>query len=127
MRKAVLFDVFAYRCSYFNGEDEESNGYGCTHPENNSEGCYCHRCPLGIEAEQQDLTDRKHPDAVKEEIDWDGLCECGEVAEGEYLLVNIGGTASSEEKEALYSYERYMHRYNKKWLDGHGIANSLVG
>lgn len=133
MRKAVLFDEFSYNCQFFNGE--VANGYGCEHPEQRetTEGdgkevgcCFCHTCPLGIEAEQEDLTDKEHPDAVKDEIDWDGLCEDGEVTEGEYLLVDIGETATEEEKQAMYSYERYMHRYDKKWLDEHGIENSLA-
>lgn len=126
MRKAVLFDDFAFQCPFFNGEDEDSNGYGCNHTDNDSEGCFCCTCPLGIEAEQEDLTDKNHPDAVKDEIDWDGLCECGEVTEGEYLLVDIGDTQTEDEKNALYAYERYIHRYDKKWLDEHGIANGLV-
>lgn len=133
MRKAVLFDEFSYNCQFFNSKT--ANGYGCNHPEQREtteeDGkevgcCFCHTCPLGIEAEQQDLTEREHPDAVKDEIDWDGLCEGGEVTEGEYLLVDIGETATEEEKQAMYSYERYMHRYDKKWLDEHGVKNSLA-
>lgn len=125
MRRAVLFDEFSYQCDFFNSDDEETNGYGCNHLKQSGERCYCHTCPLGIEAEQQDLTDKNHPDAIQYEIDWDGLCEDGEVAEGEYLLVNVGEDATDEEKQAVYNYDRYMHRYDKKWLDEHGIANSL--
>lgn len=80
--------------------------------------CYCFSCPLGIEAEQEDLSEKT--------IDWDGLCECGEVTEGEYLLVDVGNEATDDQKNALYSYERYIHRYDKKWLDAHNIPNSLV-
>lgn len=127
MRRAVIFDEFAYQCPFFNSEDAENNGYGCDHPKNNPDGCYCHACPLGIEAEQEDLTDTEHPDAVKDTIDWDGLCEDGKVAESEYLLIDIGEAASEDEKKALYSYELYRNRYNKKWLDEHGITNSLAG
>lgn len=132
MRKAVLFDEFSYNCQFFN--IKTVNGYGCDHPEQRETieedrkevgCCFCHTCPLGIEAEQQDLTEREHPDAVKDEIDWDGLCEDGEVTEGEYLLVDTGETATEEEKLAIYLYERYIHRYDKKWLDEHGIANGL--
>lgn len=126
MRRAVLFEDFAYHCPYFNDDDETNNGYGCNHKENDSEGCYCHTCPLGIEAEQEDLTDKEHPDAVKDDIDWDGLCECGEVYEGEYLLVNTDADKSEDAKNALYTYDRYMHRYDKEWLDAHNIANGLV-
>lgn len=84
--------------SFFNSK--VGNGYGCTHPE------------------QEDLSEKT--------IDWDGLCECGEVTEGEYLLVDVGNEATDDQKNALYSYERYIHRYDKKWLDAHNIPNSLV-
>lgn len=132
MRKAVIFDEFASQCPYFEGDTDVNNGYGCTHPKRKKyEGeevarCYSYLCPLGIEAEQQDLTDREDPSAIKEYIDWDGLCEDGEVMEGEYLLVAAGESASEDERNALYAYEKYIHRYDKKWLDAHGIPNSLV-
>ncbi len=45
--------------------------------------CYCFSCPLGIEAQQEDFNNG--------EIDWDGLCEDGEVSECEYLLVEVEG------------------------------------
>lgn len=139
MRRAVLFEEFAYQCPFFYsfGKGKINNGYNCKHPEQRHvedtgyKGkkkcgcCYSFSCPLGIEAEQQDLTDKQHPDAVKDEIDWDGLCENGIVYEGEYLLVYEGEDAAQDEKDALYSYDLYMHRYDKKWLDEHGIANSL--
>lgn len=126
MKKAVTFDDFSFCCPFFNSK--VGNGYGCTHPEQeeidkDAEGkeygkCYCFSCPLGIEAEQEDLSEKT--------IDWDGLCECGEVTEGEYLLVDVGNEATDDQKNALYSYERYIHRYDKKWLDAHNIPNSLV-
>ena len=121
MRRAVLFDDFAYQCPFFNPENND--GYGCNHPEQRETReeskkevgcCFCFSRPLGIEAEQEDLTDREHSDAIKDEIDWDGLCEDGEVTEGEYLLVNTGEDATQDEKNALYSYDLYMHRYDKK-------------
>lgn len=135
MRKVVLFDDFAFQCQFFNGNTDVNNGYGCNHPEQdntnedengNERGCcYCCSCPLGIEAEQEDLTDKEHPDAIKDEIDWDGLCEDGEVTEGEYLLVNVDEDATEDEKQALEAYEIYMHRYDKEWLDAHAIVNGL--
>lgn len=135
MRKAVIFDDFAFQCQFFTAETGVNNGYGCNHKEQREtvevdgkeQGCcYCHTCPLGIEAEQEDLTDREHPDAIKDEIDWDGLCEDGEVTEGEYLLVDTGDTATEDEKTALFNYDLHMNRYNKEWLDAHGIENELV-
>lgn len=132
MRKAVLFDEFSLQCPF--GDININDGYGCGHPDQKEiiekSGkeygcCYCHTCPLGMEAEQQDLTDKDHPDAVTEEIDWGGLCEDGEVTEGKYLLVEIGENATKEQKRAMWNYELHMNRYNKQWLDDHGIANSL--
>lgn len=125
-RKAVTFEDFSHCCPFFNSKI--GDGYGCDHPlqeekDTDAEGkeygkCYCCSCPLGIEAEQEDLTSN--------EIDWDGMCEEGEVNEGEYLLVDVGDEATEDQKNALYSYERYMHRYDKKWLDEHNIPNSFV-
>ena len=133
MRKAVLFDEFAYQCPFFTGGLERNGGYGCTHPgqEDKEEGeaaggCHCHTCPLGIEAEQEDMTEPEHPDAIKDGIDWDGLCGSREVLEGEYLLVDIGDTATEDEKTALYCYERYMHRYDEEWLDTHDSRTHLA-
>ena len=132
MRKAVLFDEFSLQCPF--SDININDGYGCDHPDQKEiiekSGkeygcCYCHTCPLGIEAEQQDLTDKESSDAIQDEIDWDGLCEEGEVIEGEYLLIVSDETATEAQKEALYYYDRYMHRYDRKWLDEHGIDNSL--
>lgn len=129
MRKTVLFEEFASRCPYFYSYEKEyiNNYYNCNHPQQEeaeeadsgeSVGkCYCFSCPLGIEAEQEDSEDKT--------IDWDGLCEDGMVYEGEYLLVEIGEEATEEQKQAMWNYELYMNRYNKKWLDDHGIENSL--
>lgn len=137
MRKAVLFEEFASQCPYFCSYEKEyiNNYYNCNHPqqeevEETDSGesvgkCYCFSCPLGIEAEQKDLIDKSHPDAIQEEIDWDGLCEDKEVCEGEYLLVEVGEGATDEQKQAMWNYELHMNRYNKKWLDEHGIANSF--
>lgn len=133
MLKAVLFDEFAYCCQYFNSET--AGGYGCDHPqqqetrEENGEEvgcCFCWSCPLGCEAEQEDLTDPEDPDAVKDNIDWDGLCEDGEVAESEILLICADDEATEDQKKALADYELYLHRYDKKWLDEHGIINALA-
>ena len=67
------------------------------------------------------MPEKEHPDAIKDEIDWDGLCEDGEVTEGEYLLVEIGEKATEEQKKAMWNYEVYLHRYDEKWLNEHGI------
>lgn len=125
MRQAVVFDDFAFRCQFFNGETEVNNGYGCDHPkqentnedeDGNEQGCcFCHSCPLGVEAEQEDI---ENPE---QEINWDGLCKDGEINESEYLLVEVGTDSTEEQKQALCAYERYMHRYDKKWLEEHNI------
>jgi len=66
--------------------------------------CYCWSCPLGIEADTEALS---NPD-----IEWDGLCSEGEVAESEYILVNVCPDTTEDEKAAWDSYERYIHRYD---------------
>ncbi len=123
MRKAVLFDEFACCCKFFNSKTQD--GYGCTHPDQTmtrleddrkTGRCFCWSCPLGIEAEQEDLG--------RTDIDWDGLCEDDEVAEAECLLVNTGADAAEEDKHALDAYERYLHRYDKKWLNAHKSEDS---
>ncbi len=95
MKKAVLFDEFSLQCPYFYSYEKEciNNYYNCKHPKQEetkeSESgekigmCYCFSCPLGIEAQQEDFNNG--------EIDWDGLCEDGEVSECEYLLVEVEG------------------------------------
>lgn len=136
MLKAVIFDEFSYRCQYFNSSIDVNNGYGCDNPLQEEKVdingkeygcCYCYSCPLGIVAEQQDLSDKNNIDAVNEDIDWDGLTQDDEIGEDEYLLVKQDDDASEDEKEALYNYELHMHRYDKKWLDNHGIENGICG
>lgn len=124
-RKAVTFDDFSRICKYFTSDVDVNNCYGCTHPvqeekrEDNhgkEQGCCnCWNCPLGIEAEQEDI------DSSDTKIDWDGLCSDGEVYEGEYLLVDCDDDASDDQKEALARYERYIHRYDPEWLKNHPI------
>lgn len=129
MRKAVLFENFSLNCPYFNRQ--KADGYGCEHPsqeetdvfDGKEEGrCFCFSCPLGIEAEQEDIDNPEY----SKNIDWDGLCDDGEVTEGEYLLVECGEDATKDEQRALHAYERYIYRYDKKWLDAHGIENFVA-
>lgn len=121
MRKAVMFDEFANHCKYF-------NYYECRHPKQEERDyidgievgqCFSCSCPLGIEAEQEDYDSDS-------DIDWDGLCSDGEVPEGEYLLVVSDETADSDEKEALFAYDTFMHRYDKQWLDEHGCDHLIA-
>lgn len=109
MKKAVLFEEFSACCQFF--DSDAAGGYGCKHKqqENGAEAarCFCWSCPLGIEAEQEDLTENGA-------IDWDGLCEDGEVAESEILIVCTGEEATEEQKEALENYEKYLRRYEKE-------------
>lgn len=110
MRKAVLFDEFSGCCPYFNFTDENSR-YGCKHSkqsekdENGKGLCYCFSCPLGTEAEQEDLDE-------SDAIDWDGLCEGGEVEEGEILLLDANEDAPDDIKETLNNYDAYLNRYS---------------
>lgn len=119
VKKAVVFDEFARNCKFFDPASDVNNGYGCKNPfqeevQTDKNGvsrgcCYCFSCPLGIEADE---CDRNSPEYSRN-IDWDGLCEDGEVAEGEYLLVEIAAP-DDDEKEALERYEKYLHRYDAK-------------
>lgn len=114
---------------FFNSETEVNNGFGCDHSDNEiyeeDEGgakvgcCFCHACPLGTEADQEDLEQK--------DVNWDGLCEDGDVSEGEYLLIETGEEATKDQEKALFKYDRNIHRYDKEWLDAHGIVNSLAG
>ena len=125
MRKVVVFDEFAYQCPHYNGKSKANNGYGCDHPkQTNTETidgikygcCYCGSCPLGVEVEDEDIG--------RDDVDFQGFCEEGYVSEGEYLMIDCDEDATPEQKEALFQYDRYLHRYDKKWLDEHGIPNS---
>ena len=108
-RRAVLFDTFAFQCPHFNAEADDWNGYGCDHPkqeevnESGQGGCLCFSCPLGYEADQEDLENPV--------VDWDGLCSYGEINESEYLIIPIDKTASEDQKTALSKYDAYLHRY----------------
>ena len=51
----------------------------------------------------------------------------GKVEDGEYLLVAVGEGATEAEKKAMWNYELYTHRYDKRWLDEHGVVNALCG
>jgi hypothetical protein len=117
-RQVVDFDGFSRHCMYFDAEAEVNNGYGCIHPEQESVAeddngnqhgcCFCCSCPLGIEAEQED---KDNPD---DDINWDGLCEDGEVYEDEYLMVDCDENATADQKDALRSYNNFMNRYTNK-------------
>lgn len=127
-RKVALFDDFAFACPFFTNDFDVNNGYGCTHPEQDEtdedkEGiergkCYCWSCPLGVEADEEDLDNSK--------VDWDGLCSEREVSESEYIMVRLGQNASADEKSALRSYERRTQRYNLEW-PGHKGEESVYG
>lgn len=117
-KRVVLFDEFASACDFFDTEVNVNDGYGCTHKKQEEtelvEGvkqgkCFCFSCPLGIVAEDEDLS--------RDDIDWDGLCEDGEVSESEYLLINIHEETTEEEKKALKNYDRYSNRYNPDYKD----------
>ena len=112
-RRAMTFDEFATVCNYFTSDTDLNNGYGCTHPQQEDEDgcCFCWKCPLGIEADQEDLT---NPD-----IDWTDECSEEEVGESEYIVVRCDDFASADERMAVYNYDRYMHRYDQQWLKEH--------
>lgn len=134
MLRAVDFDTFSYSCQFFNDDLDINGGYGCNNSEQDYKEekrgveygcCDILNCPFGFVAEQQDLTDKEDPDAVKDDIDWDGLCKDGEVEESEYLLVEVGEMATEEQRQAMRNYDLEIHKYDKKWIDEHSIENSL--
>lgn len=108
-KKAVLFDSLFACCPY------SLPDYRCSHKENTENGdeeqnCCCRYCPLGIEAEQEDM----YSPTVN--IDWDGMCSDGKVYEGEYLLVNCGSNATEENKAVIKLVEREEHKWDKGFL-----------
>ena len=120
-RTAVDFDIFSQTCPFFYSCEEENanNWYNCSHPEayreeDDSPGCcYSWHCPLGTEAEPDDLTGG--PDAVADydTIDWDGLNEdLPRIEDGEILLIDASEDAPEETKQAYHAYNSYMNRYN---------------
>lgn len=111
---AANFDSFSHVCPFFTTKTDVNNGYGCLHCDQDEyevgdDGvkrgkCYCWSCPLGISADDESLDDSN--------IDWDGdKPEPGDV-DNEYLLVRTDETASPDEKQAWYFYQRYINRYN---------------
>ncbi len=118
IRKVATFDEFAAACDYFESNTEVNNGYGCTHPKQeeyqherdpNVGCCFCHSCPLGIEADAEDIY---NPD-----VDWDGYEPDPDCMEGEYLMIDITEDATLEEKRALENYERRLRRWDTDWLE----------
>lgn len=84
-RKAVLFDMFAGNCKYFDGNSDVNNGYGCTHQdqEEKRDGkgcCFCFSCPLGVPADEESFEET--------DIDWDGT-EKEDVGEDDYIIVSM--------------------------------------
>lgn len=117
---ACSFDDFAYACPFFTSECSVNNGYGCTHSEQRETDfdrelgkehgkCYCHSCPLGIEADQESRDDPKS-------VDWNDIDDT-EIGEAEYILVRTDGEISSDASQALLSYLRRVNRYNDSYTD----------
>lgn len=111
-QKMVLFEDFARVCYYSDFSSDVNNGYGCKHPRQEENGCcFCHSCPLGIEADKDDLN---NPNVNRDDIDEDDFAE-----EGEYILVPTGEEATELQKQTILAYDRYMHRYDPEWLKIH--------
>lgn len=64
--KIIHIDEMTSICGYFTGETTVNNGYGCTHPDQEEKDedcntgkehgkCYCFSCPLGNEADLEDM------------------------------------------------------------------------
>jgi len=120
----VDFDELGYICPYFTDNCPGGDGYGCTHPDADEaeEGvgrCWNAGCPVVCGLDEEDLDD---PD-----LDWDGLeradfyDEDGKfIHDGQYATIGCDEEASEDEKKLLEAYQRYMHRYDKEWREGHG-------
>lgn len=129
--RAVDFDTFSSTCphAFTFGKGYINNGYNCAHKDQNhrepaggngrlSVGCcFGFSCPLGTMAEPQDILDPDSDDAINS-VDWNGHDDPEEL-EDQVLLCD------TDQTEALYAYDLYMYRYDKSWLDAHGIENSL--
>ena len=130
MAKRVLadFDLFAHTCPYFYNGAPVNNGYGCRYPECGEAeeddagqlcGC-CHRytCPICCPFGEEDLDDPEldlDGRGRQEFFDRDGGFADG----GELVTVASGDEAGEEERAALLAYNRYLHRYDKEWLEKH--------
>lgn len=95
--KVVLFDAFAEKCPFFK---ITSCGMECLHKNNEEVTCSGLNCPLGYNADEDDLT--------AETIDWDGMCTDGDVTGMDYFVVYAN---DKDGKKALDAYEKYMNRY----------------
>lgn len=114
--------------SYFYNGAPVNNGYGCRHPECGEDeeddagqpcGC-CHRytCPICCPFGEEDLDDPEldlDGRGRQELFDRDGGFADG----GELVTVASGDEAGEEERAALLAYNRYLHRYDKEWLEKH--------
>ena len=127
-RQAVTFDEFSRACpfAYMHGDGSVNNGYNCLHEgaytsdDDDEVGCcFSWHCPLGTEAEPDDLTGE--PDAASDwgDIDWEGVDTEDGIDEGELLLVDAGDTAGDDVKRALFAYHVHIHRYDEAWLKEH--------
>ena len=120
--RIIDFDAVSSCCPYFASDTEVNNGYGCTHPkqeetdyddklEKEHGKCYCWSCPLGCEADDEDIGNPH--------VDWDGCCSEGEVGESEYLNIFFNNEnepiAHYDALNLIHSYDRYINRYNADW------------
>ena len=126
--KSSFADLFAHTCPYFYNGAPVNNGYGCRHPECGEDeeddagqpcGC-CHRytCPICCPFGEEDLDDPEldlDGRGRQELFDRDGGFADG----GELVTVASGDEAGEEERAALLAYNRYLHRYDKEWLEKH--------
>ena len=91
--------------------EEDDAGQSC--------GC-CHRytCPICCPFGEEDLDDPEldlDGRGRQEFFDRDGGFADG----GELVTVASGDEAGEEERAALLAYNRYLHRYDKEWLEKH--------
>jgi hypothetical protein len=83
--KLVCFDDFVAQCPHFyNAGHRVNNGYNCAHPKQEEKSkinteyhnaldigcCYCWSCPLGIEADEEDVKEYGDIGDEYEESQW---------------------------------------------------------
>lgn len=133
MRKVANFDEFSGACRFYTSKFRVNNYYGCTHPEQeetdpDEDGvirgkCYCFSCPLGCEA---DIEDFDNPD-----IDWgdtkkdDVVDDGGHMVEGEYIIIDVSDSATTDEKQSWLDYEARLNRYNKDYKPSFEITEEI--
>lgn len=104
-KRVVLFDELTNCCQFYSDVNEDY----CAHDCNVCSVCSAYDCPLGRNAEKEDVTDKS--------IDWNGLCRNGngDVYDGnQYFILDLCGDNAEDAKLALENYEKYLNEKGEK-------------